>query len=363
MQKIKIAIIGGTGYTGVELIRLLSRHPYAHICHLTSRSEKGRKVSDIFPSLLGVCDIEYSDMTDEMMAHIGQSCDVVFFATPHGVAMTHTPRLVEQGVKVIDLGADFRLQNLDEFSAWYGLTHTCPQILSKSVYGMAEMGGAQREKIKSAQVIANPGCYPTTAILGLKPVIDRQNELGEPLILPNIIIDAKSGVSGAGRNAKINLLFSELSDNFSAYGVAGHRHSPEISQGVHELLGSVFAQKVRFVPHLVPMIRGMFSTIHLVLTEKGKATDWQAVFEMAYQQEFFIDVLPKGALPDTRSVRASNRLKIAVHQDDDTLTLLVVQDNLVKGAAGQAVQNMNLMFDLPETAGLDVAEGGVAVVP
>lgn len=363
MQNINIAIIGGTGYTGVELIRLLSRHPNASIRYLTSRSEKGRKVSDIFPSLLGVCDIAYSDMTDEMMDEIGQNCDIVFFATPHGVAMSHTPKLIVQGAKVIDLGADFRLQNLDEFSKWYGLEHTCSDILATSVYGMAELGDTQRQRIKTAQVIANPGCYPTTAILGLKPVIDTQNGANEALILPNIVIDAKSGVSGAGRNAKMNLLFSELSDNFSAYGVAGHRHSPEISQGVHELLGSKFTQKIRFVPHLVPMIRGMFSTIHLTLTEQGKGVDWQAIFEKTYQNEYFIDVLAKGSLPDTRSVRASNRLKIAVHQDDEVLTILVVQDNLVKGASGQAVQNMNILCGLPEQTGLDVAFGGVAVVP
>lgn len=363
MKKLSIAIIGGTGYTGVELIRLLSRHPYAHINYLTSRSEKGRKVSDIFPSLLGVCDVAYRDMTDDVLDEIAQSCDVVFFATPHGVAMTHTPRLVAKGVRVIDLGADFRLQNLDEFSQWYGLEHICSDILKNSVYGMPELGGHQRDNIKVAQVIANPGCYPTTAILGLKPVIDTQNKANEPLILPNIIIDAKSGVSGAGRNAKMNLLFSELSDNFSAYGVAGHRHTPEISQGVHELLASQFAQKIRFVPHLVPMIRGMFTTIHLNLTDKGRMVNWQAIFEEIYQNEFFIDVLGKGLLPDTRSVRASNRLKIAVHQDSMDLTVLVVQDNLVKGAAGQAVQNMNLMFDLPEACGLDVAYGGAAVVP
>ena len=363
MSNINVGIIGGTGYTGVELIRLLSRHPHAHIRYLTSRSEKGRKVSDIFPSLLGVCDVAYSDMTDEMMDKIAQNCDVVFFATPHGVAMTYTPRLVAQGVKVIDLGADFRLQDLGEFTKWYGLEHTCTDILKNSVYGMAELGSTQRDNIKSAQVIANPGCYPTTAILGLKPVIDTQNHANDPLILPNIIIDAKSGVSGAGRNAKVNLLFSELSDNFSAYGVAGHRHSPEISQGVHDLLGSKFAQNIRFVPHLVPMIRGMFSTIHLTLTKQGQTIDWQAVFENTYKNEYFIDVLAKGVLPDTRSVRASNRLKTAVHQDGEILTVLVVQDNLVKGASGQAVQNMNLMFDLPETDGLDVAWGGAAVVP
>ncbi len=360
MSKINIAIIGGTGYTGVELIRLLSQHPHANICYLTSRSERGRAVSEIFPSLRGVCDVMYSDMTDEMMEEIAQTCDVVFFATPHGVAMTHAPKLAQQGVKVIDLGADFRLQNLEEFSRWYGLEHTCPDVLGQAVYGLPEI---HRDKIKTARVIANPGCYPTTAILGLKPVIDTQNQIDKPLILPHIVIDAKSGVSGAGRNAKLNLLFSETSDNFSAYGVAGHRHGPEIHQGVHAFLDSRFVHHIRFVPHLVPMIRGMFSTIHLILTDEGKSQDWQAIFEKTYENEYFIDVLPKGALPDTRSVRASNRLKIAIHQEGDMLTILVVQDNLVKGASGQAVQNMNIMFGLDEVCGLAPAFGGCAVVP
>lgn len=356
MSKLQVAIIGGTGYTGVELIRLLSRHPKVSIYCLTSRSEKGRAVSDVFPSLLNVCDIIYSDMSDEVMDDIGEKCDVVFFATPHGVAMNHTPCLIARGVKVIDLGADFRLQDIDEFGQWYGVKHTCPDVLSEAVYGLPEVN---RLLIQSAKVVGNPGCYPTTAILGLKPVIDEQNRMGQLLIFPNIIIDAKSGVSGAGRNAKMNLLFSELSDNFSAYGVAGHRHNPEIYQGVHDLLKSAFRHKIRFVPHLLPMIRGMFSTIHLTLTDLGRQIDWQAVFEQTYQHEYFVDVLAKGKLPDTRSVRASNCLKIAVHQDDDTVTILVVQDNLVKGASGQAVQNMNIMFGLEEYLGLD----GVAIVP
>lgn len=360
MSKIHVAIIGGTGYTGVELIRLLSCHPYVSISHLTSRSEKGRKVSEIFPNLHGVCDIAYSDMTDDVMDEIGKVCDVVFFATPHGVAMNHTPRLIAQGVKVIDLGADFRLQDLGEFGAWYALEHTCPDVLTKAVYGLPEI---HRKQIKSAQVIANPGCYPTTAILGLKPVIDAQNGADKPLILPNIIIDAKSGVSGAGRHAKVNLLYGELSENFSAYGVASHRHSPEINQGIHVFLKSKFTQKVRFVPHLVPMIRGMFSSIHLTLTDDGKVLNWQEIFEKAYEHEYFVDVLAKGLLPDTRSVRASNRLKIAVHQDDEVLTVLVVQDNLVKGASGQAIQNMNILCGFDERCGLGVDFGGCAVVP
>ncbi len=353
-MKINIGIVGGTGYTGVELIRLLSRHPNAQIKILTSRSEVGKKVSEIFPSLYHVSDLVFSEPDDAALA----SCDVVFFATPHGVAMNSAQFLVDNGVKVIDLAADFRLQDLTAFETWYGMSHTCPDILTTSVYGLPEVN---RMHIKTAQVIGNPGCYPTTAILGLKPVIDHQNTKTTPMIEKRIIIDAKSGVSGAGRNAKMNLLFSELSDNFSAYGVTGHRHLPEIQQGINSLLASKFVQTVRFVPHLVPMIRGMLSTIHLTLTDDGKAVDWQSVFETAYRDEYFIDVLPKGQFPDTRSVRASNRLKIAVHQDNDsdTLTVIVVQDNLVKGAAGQAVQNMNILFGLDEKTGLD----GVPVVP
>lgn len=257
---------------------------------------------------------------------------------------------------MIDLAADFRLQDLDAFSRWYGMAHDCPDVLKQSAYGLPEVN---RDVIKDAKVVGNPGCYPTTAILGLSAIIDEQNRQNAQLIGDHIIIDAKSGISGAGRSAKMEMIFSETADNFSAYGVAGHRHLPEIEQGVHALLGSNFKHKIRFVPHLVPMIRGMFSTIHLALTEAGGAVDWQSVFERRFQDEYFVDVLSKGQLPQTRQTRASNFLRVAVHQDGETLTILVVQDNLVKGAAGQAVQNMNIMFGLDEKAGLDI----VPVVP
>ncbi|OOR87850.1 N-acetyl-gamma-glutamyl-phosphate reductase [Moraxella caviae] len=351
---IQVGIVGGTGYTGVELIRLLSNHPNAKITLLTSRTEAGKAASEIFPSLRGVCDVAFSDADIEAL----KSCDVVFFATPHGVAMKAARELVASGTKVIDLAADFRLQDLAEFEKWYGLAHECPDIMAKAVYGLPEVN---RAAIAKADVVGNPGCYPTTAILGLKPVIDSQNTQDEALIDKRIIIDAKSGISGAGRSAKLNLIFSESSDNFSAYGVAGHRHLPEIRQGVETLLQSKFAHHIRFVPHLVPMIRGMYSTIHLGLTDAGCALDWQAIFEKAYADEQFVDVLPKGLLPETRMSRASNFLRIGVHQDNDegVLTVMAVQDNLVKGAAGQAVQNMNVMFGLDEKAGLNV----VAVVP
>jgi len=350
---IKAAIVGGTGYTGVELIRLLSAHPKVSLELLTSRSEAGTRADSIFPSLRGVSEIIFSDLGDDTLSKL-QNCDVVFFATPHGVAMKQAEALTKAGVKVIDLAADFRLQSLSDFEHWYQQPHACPELLKSAVYGLPEVS---RDSIAQALVVGNPGCYPTTAILGLKPIINLQNARAEQLIAKRIVIDAKSGVSGAGRQAKLSLNFAETSDNFAAYGVAGHRHLPEIEQGVNDILASQFDHDIRFLPHLVPMIRGMFSSIHLELTDEGTKIDWQAEFEKSYQDEFFIDVLPKGSFPDTRSVRASNRLRIAVYQDNARadLTILVVQDNLVKGAAGQAVQNMNVMFGLDETLGLDFA--------
>lgn len=344
---ISAGIVGGTGYTGVELIRLLSVHPEVELTYLTSRSEAGKAVTQLFPSLQEISDLTFSDLDLRRL----QDCDVVFFATPHGVAMQYAQALLDSGTKIIDLAADFRLQSVGDFEHWYGQTHLCPELVSQAVYGLCEIN---REKVASAKIVANPGCYPTTAILGLKPVIDQQNKMDRALVDSRIVIDAKSGVSGAGRQAKLALNFSEISENFSAYGVSGHRHLPEIQQGVDRLLGSRFTHKIRFVPHLVPMIRGMFTTVHLSLSEAGKNLDWQAIFEATYANEPFIQVLKAGNLPDTRSVRGSNLLKIAVHQDkaQAELTILVVQDNLLKGASGQAVQNLNCLFGLAETTGL-----------
>jgi len=350
---ISAAIVGGTGYTGIELIRLLSAHPNVSIDLLTSRSEAGTRADEIFPSLRGISDIVFSDLGEDTLAAL-QKCDVVFFATPHGVAMQQAEALTEAGVKVVDLAADFRLQSLAEFEKWYKQSHACPDLLKSAVYGLPEIN---RDKLADAMLVGNPGCYPTTAILGLKPIIALQNQQNERLIESRIIIDAKSGVSGAGRQASLALNYAETTDNFKAYGVTGHRHLPEIEQGVEQLLESQFTQRIRFLPHLVPMIRGMFSSIHLELTEAGAAIDWQQEFESSYTGEAFIDVLPTGIYPDTRSVRASNRLRIAIYQDSERreLTVLVVQDNLVKGAAGQAVQNMNVMFGFEESMGLNAA--------
>lgn len=350
---ISAAIVGGTGYTGIELIRLLSAHPEVSIDLLTSRSAAGIRADEIFPSLRGISDIIFSDLGEDTLSAL-QQCDVVFFATPHGVAMQQAEALTQAGVRVIDLAADFRLQSLESFEHWYNQEHTCPELLKTAVYGLPEIN---RDKLADALVVGNPGCYPTTAILGLKPIIIEQNKQAVRLIEERIVIDAKSGVSGAGRQASLALNYAETADNFKAYGVTGHRHLPEIEQGIEQLLSSQFKQRVRFLPHLVPMIRGMFSSLHLELTEAGCKVDWQQAFESSYIAETFIDVLPKGVYPDTRSVRASNRLRIAVHQDNERreLTVMVVQDNLVKGAAGQAVQNMNVMFGLNEALGLNFA--------
>ncbi|MFA6594635.1 MAG: N-acetyl-gamma-glutamyl-phosphate reductase [Candidatus Buchananbacteria bacterium] len=343
IKKIKIGIVGGTGYTGVELLRLLAVHPHVELTAITSRGEAGLPVADMFPSLRGYVDLAFTDPASSNLS----TCDVVFFATPHGVAMSQVQALLDANVKVIDLAADFRLQDKAVFEKWYKMPHSCPDILSNAVYGIPEL---YREKIKSAQVIGNPGCYPTTVLLGLAPLLEQ----GFIDFSAPIIADSKSGVSGAGRKAEVATLFAEASDSMKAYGVAGHRHHPEIHAQLTQMAGADL--QFIFVPHLIPMIRGMLSTIYVKLSEKANAVDLQALYEQRYQHERFVDVMPAGSLPETRSVRGSNQLRIALHKQAQTgyLTLVVVQDNLVKGAAGQAVQNMNIMFNLPETAGLEV---------
>jgi len=348
---VSVGIVGGTGYTGVELLRLLLRHPQVTVRVLTSRTEAGKRVADMFPSLRGHTDLEFSDLNLDLL----KQCDVVFFATPHGVAMQHAKELVAAQTKVIDLAADFRLQNLEQFEKWYGLQHSCPDILQNSAYGLTELN---RERIKQASVIGNPGCYPTTVQLGLAPLLKSEQNLVNP---SSIIIDAKSGVSGAGRKASMGMIYSENADNFKAYGVSGHRHHPEIVEALENISGQkgVFDHIV-FVPHLVPMIRGMLSTIYLDLTEQGANTDIQALYEQFYADEKFVDVMPPNSSPETRSVRGANELRIALYKPQPhKLILLSVQDNLVKGAAGQAVQNMNLMFDFAEDAGLT----GIGLLP
>jgi N-acetyl-gamma-glutamyl-phosphate reductase len=345
---VSVGIVGGTGYTGVELVRLLLKHPDVRIKALTSRTEAGTRVDAMFPSLRGFTDLCFSDTTPDALA----GCDVVFFATPHGVAMKQARALVDAGTRVIDLAADFRLKDLQAFEKWYGMPHACPDLLAESVYGLPEVS---RDAIRQARIVGNPGCYPTTVQLGLLPLLTAH--ASQPLVHANtLIVDAKSGTSGAGRKAETSLLFAEAADSFKAYGVKGHRHHPEIVQGLEAVSGSVDFAHMTFVPHLVPMIRGMFTTMYLQLTDAGQAADLQTLYEQTFANEPFVDVMPAGSLPETRSVRGSNQLRIALYRPNggSQLVILVVQDNLVKGAAGQAVQNMNLMFGLSEQAGLDI---------
>jgi N-acetyl-gamma-glutamyl-phosphate reductase len=335
---IKIGIVGGTGYTGVELLRLLAQHPEADVRVITSRKDAGTRVAQMFPSLRGRYDLAFCDPKDANL----QACNVVFFATPHGVAMSEARQLLAAGVRLIDLAADFRLADPAQFERWYKMPHACPDLLAEAVYGIPEIN---REAIRKARIVANPGCYPTAVQLGFLPLLE-----AGLVDARYLIADCKSGVSGAGRKAELSLAFAEASDNFAAYGVAGHRHLPEIVQGLNR--ASREPVRVTFTPHLTPIIRGILATLYAPLRDPD--ADLQAVYEKRYRGEPFIDVMPPGSLPDTRSVRASNVLRIAVHRppDSDLALVIAVEDNLVKGAAGQAIQNMNLMFGLPETAGL-----------
>ena len=342
---IKIGIVGGTGYTGVELLRILAQHPQADVRAITSRKDAGTRVAQMFPSLRGRYDLAFADPAQADL----KSCDLVFFATPHGVAMAQARELLAAGVRIIDLAADFRLADPAEFERWYKMPHSCTDLLAEAVYGLPEIN---REAIRKARIVGNPGCYPTAVQLGFLPLIEAG--LVDPT---RLIADCKSGISGAGRKAELNLTFSEASDNFSAYGIAGHRHLPEIVQGLNR--ASRKPVRLVFTPHLTPIIRGILATLYAPLTDT--TVDLQALYEKRYAGEPFVDVMPKGSLPDTRSVRASNMLRIAVHRppESDLALVVAVEDNLVKGAAGQAVQNMNLMFGLPETTGLEA----VAVLP
>lgn len=339
---IKVGIVGGTGYTGVELLRLLAPHPDVTLQVITSRKEDGMPVAEMFPSLRGHVSLAFSAPEKADL----ESCDVVFFATPHGVAMAQAPGLLKAGVKVIDLAADFRIKDTAIFEQWYGMPHSCPDLLAEAVYGLPEVN---REAIRAARLVGLPGCYPTSMQLGFAPLLAQ----GKALVMEtSLIADCKSGVSGAGRKAEVATLMAEASDNFKAYGVKGHRHLPETKQGLEAIAGRPIG--LTFVPHLVPMIRGIHSTLYATILPEARGTDFQALYEQYYEGQRFVDVMPAGSHPETRSVRGSNMLRIAVHRPGggDLLVILVVEDNLVKGAAGQGVQCMNLMFGLAEDAGL-----------
>ena len=335
---VKVGIVGGTGYTGVELLRLLSVHPQVDLTVITSRSNAGTKVSDFFPSLRGHVDLEFT-VPDHALLN---TCDLVFFATPNATAMLQVPDLIAAGVRVIDLAADFRIKDIAEWEKWYGTQHACPNMVAEAVYGLPEMN---RDAIKSAQIVANPGCYPTAVTLGMLPL------LGRSIIdSSDIIADCKSAVSGAGRQANVATLLCEASESVKAYAVTGHRHLPEIRQNMREVDSKA---DLVFMPHLMPMLRGIHATIYASTLEN--TTDIQALYENYYANEPFVDVLPQGQTPETRSVKGVNYCRIAVQRLDasNKVVVLSVIDNLVKGAAGQAVQNMNIMFGLDEEMGLN----------
>ena len=339
-MKKKIGIVGATGYTGVELLRILSIHPEVEISYVTSRSNAGSRVDAMFPNLRGFVDLEFSDPSTDALAE----CDLVFFATPNGVAMKHVAELLKAGTKVIDLAADFRIKDINLWSQWYSMDHACPELVEEAVYGLPEIN---RDKLKTARIVANPGCYPTAVTLGLLPLVE--NKL---IDLESIIADTKSGVSGAGKGANVATLFSEMGESFKAYNVGGHRHQPEIAQTLGLVAGLSNPVDLTFVPHLLPIIRGIHATLY-AKTEMTQ-TDLQVLFESRYVNEPFVDVLPEGSHPETRFVKASNICQIALHKKESSnqLVILSVIDNLVKGAAGQAVQNMNIMLGLDETFAL-----------
>lgn len=347
---IKVGIVGGTGYTGVELLRLLLGHPQVQLSVITSRAEADVPVADLYPNLRGHTGLAFSEPDLDSLSR----CDLVFFATPHGVAQGLVPSLLDAGVRVVDLSADFRIRDAELWAQWYGQAHACPERIGQAVYGLPEIN---REAIKAARLVACPGCYPTASQLGLLPLLE------QGLVDPSsLIVSAASGATGAGRQAKVGTLLTEAGDSFKAYGAAGHRHLPEIEQGLRDVQGAEqVPAEVTFLPHLLPMIRGIHASIYARALAPERLPDLQALYAERYANEPFVDVLPPGAMPETRSVRGSNMCRIAVFrpQNRDTLVVLSVIDNLTKGASGQAVQNMNIMFGLPETAGLDV----IALLP
>lgn len=342
---IKVGIIGGTGYTGVELLRLLALHPQVKLVAITSRGEAGTAVADLFPSLRGHIDLPFVEPGSAPL----DACDVVFSATPNGVAMTYAPVLLAAGVRLIDVAADFRIRDQATWEEWYKMEHACPELLSQAVYGLPELNRAQ---IREARLVANPGCYPTAISLALLPLLE-----AKAVQVDSLIADAKSGVSGAGRKASVAHLLSEAADSLKAYAVAGHRHGPEIRQTLEQIHGD--AVDITFVPHLAPMIRGIHATCYATLAIDDP--DLQGLYEGRYANEPFVDVMPAGSHPDTRSVRGANPCRVAVHRPGGggRVVVLSVIDNLVKGAAGQAVQNMNIMFGIEETAGLQ----GIGLLP
>jgi len=336
-KKSKVSIFGGTGYTGVELTRLLLNHPHVEIYQITSRKDKGKRVDEIYPSFRGILNNIFVSPEDADLKNV----DIVFFATPNGIAMNYADSLISDGKIVIDLAADFRIKDKDVWEKWYGMKHKSPNLIDQAVYGLPEIN---RDIIKKSKLIANPGCYPTAIQLALIPLLKKK------LINPtNIIADAKSGISGAGKNPELKLLMSEAEEDFRAYGVGGHRHLPEIEENLACICGEDV--KLTFVPHLVPMVRGIHATLYVECIKDFEAYD---IFESFYEDEPFVDVMLADMSPNTKSVRASNLCRISFHREIDSNRLIIfsVIDNLMKGASGQAIQNMNIIMDWPEASGI-----------
>ncbi|MEA3642157.1 MAG: N-acetyl-gamma-glutamyl-phosphate reductase [Lamprobacter sp.] len=337
---IKVGIVGGTGYTGSELLRLLVRHEQVDIKAVTSRSDAGTGVAEFHPGLRGEIDLALTTPEDARLA----DCDLVFFATPNGTAMHEAGGLLEAGTRVIDLAADFRLKDLGVWQHWYGMTHAAPTLVEEAVYGLPEVN---REAIARARLVANPGCYPTAVTLGLLPLLE-----AGLVDASRLIADVKSGVSGAGRKPSTALLMAECGESFKAYSLGGHRHQPEICENLKQAVGVDVG--LTFVPHLVPMVRGIEASLYATLQRSGVDVDLQTLFEDRYRAEPFVDVLPSGCSVETRSVRGTNLCRLSVLEPLGAGVVVVqsVIDNLVKGAAGQAVQNMNIMFGWDEATGL-----------
>lgn len=338
-EKLRVAIVGATGYTGAELLRLLARHERAEVVAVTSRQEAGRQIGEIFPSLRGHYDLVF---TAPAMEELARKADVVFFATPHGAAMAGVGVLLDRGVRVIDLSADFRLRDAGVWADWYGQPHAEPGLLPQAVYGLPEFA---RDQIVDASLVACPGCYPTAVQLALLPLLQ-----AGVIETRGIIADCKSGVSGAGRTAKLASLYCELGESFTAYASGGHRHQPEIEQALSDIAGE--AVQCLFQPHLLPQIRGIHATVYARLSDSQ--ADVQGLFEQTYADEPFVDVMPAGSHPQTRSVRGANMARLATVTRGDQVVVFAVIDNLVKGASGQAIQCMNIMHGLPEVMGLDL---------
>lgn len=337
---IDIGVIGATGYTGIELVRLLLNHPEANLKVLSSEKSAGAKFSAVFPAFSGLCDIELEPFYP---IEVAKKIQVAFLCLPHKSSQEAASKLRERGVKVIDLSADFRLKSAKEYEQWYE-KHQFPELLAEAVYGLPEL---YRDKIKGAKLVANPGCYPTGAALALAPLLKEKM-----IALDSIIIDSKSGVSGAGRSANLDNLFSEVNDGFKAYKVGNHRHTPEIEQTLSDLAGQKIY--VSFTPHLVPMDRGILTTAYAKPFRKLKTADVLKVFKNFYKNEKFVRIKAEGFFPNTKDVRATNFCDIGAIYDErvDRIVVLSAIDNLTKGASGQALQNFNLMSGFDENLGL-----------